>query len=216
MPTSERLALALKRSGFSSIHAFKVALILSYPDVKGGSYSSVHSYFKGVDPPLEFLIAAAEVLHVRLVWLRTGEGSIEDQTPRESTAPDEEGWLDVLALFNECTEGDAWFQEQAGDLIIVSWFEATKTIVQSCRDYENAGHAELVAIGTWLHGQATGLLATLNPADRAWTGRDFHGCFNLLFQALANMAPYANQGRTVEELIQALKAPKKRREGGGR
>jgi hypothetical protein len=43
--------------------------------VRGSSYASVHSYFKGpTEPPLHFLRSAAKALGVREAWLATGEG----------------------------------------------------------------------------------------------------------------------------------------------
>ena len=96
MATSERLAGALEKSPFSSIHAFKQALNDRFPRVKGRSYSAIHGYFRGVEPPLEFLEAAAEVLDVPVQWLRTGEGSMEHQHI-------EREYLNVGRLFEECT-----------------------------------------------------------------------------------------------------------------
>ena len=150
MATSERLAEALEKSPFPSIHAFKGQLNKRFPDVKGRSYSAIHGYFRGVKPPLEFLEASAQVLGVPLGWLRTGEGSMEHQPIGQRNAEwDGTGPLDVVQLFQDCTsvEGLQWLRQYAGDLMISSWWNATRSFLQSCPDAETASYDDLRVIG---------------------------------------------------------------------
>ena len=73
--------------------------------MKGRSYSSIHSYFAGAEPPLEFLEAAADVLGVSLGWLRTGEGPMEPPTIGKDVEADTklrtDGRVDTVQLFSE-------------------------------------------------------------------------------------------------------------------
>ena len=81
MATAERLNQARKDAGFKSILEFQQVLPR---DVRGTSYSSVRAYERGeVEPPLEFLQAAADVLGVTAEWLGTGKGH---QTPGQAEA----------------------------------------------------------------------------------------------------------------------------------
>ncbi len=79
--TAERLNQARKDAGFRSILEFQQVLPR---DVRGTSYSSVRAYERGeVEPPLEFVQAAADVLGVTAEWLSTGHGP---QTPGQAEA----------------------------------------------------------------------------------------------------------------------------------
>jgi len=223
MTVSERLRKALDWSDFTSIHSFKNAVVGQFPDVKGRSYSSVHSYFKGVNPPLEFLEAAAEMLGVRIGWLRTGDGSMEHRRSREDEDPNEGSRIVVWPEFYKCTEGDPWLRELASDIIISSWWNAMEAILRSCPDFRDGAYPEdaLTIIGTWVCQQATSSVKILRGGTPdswppGWSRTGFHGYFNLMFQAIANAAPDPNQGQPIEELLRALKPAKKARKRAGK
>lgn len=75
MSIADRLNEALAHAG-KSRHWLHKALQERGDPVRGSAYASIRSYCEGANdhPPLEFLIATAEVLGVRLEWLRHGEG----------------------------------------------------------------------------------------------------------------------------------------------
>lgn len=63
-------ALSLTDRSIRSLH-----LELHADQVRGSSYASVHGYVSGrADPPLEFLLAAADALDVNPAWLVQGVG----------------------------------------------------------------------------------------------------------------------------------------------
>src|SRR5680860_537658 len=69
---SQRLADALKASKVRSMRALWTTL--GEAGTYEATYSTVHRYFTGeVEPPLDFLSAAAGVLNVRPAWLAFGE-----------------------------------------------------------------------------------------------------------------------------------------------
>lgn len=74
MSIANRLESTLSKRG-KSRHWLHKRLHDMSPSVRGSAYASVRSYCRGEKaPPLEFLVAAAEALKVRLEWLREGEG----------------------------------------------------------------------------------------------------------------------------------------------
>ena len=74
MSIADRLERALAMKG-KTRHWLHKQLHDVTPPVRGSAYASVRSYCRGEKPPpLEFLEAAADVLKVRLEWLREGEG----------------------------------------------------------------------------------------------------------------------------------------------
>ena len=207
MATSERLSQALEKSPFPSIHAFKQALNDRFPDVKGRSYSAIHGYFRGVEPPLEFLEASAEVLGVTLGWLRIGEGSMEHQhIEREDAEWDGHGQLNVGRLFEHCTapEGLQWLRQHAGDLMISSWWNATNSILQSCPDSEKAYYDDLRVIGWWVLCTAVEPFRKTSPSSRSEKWRSLTGTLNLLFQGLAQAAPEPGEGKALADLVAGL------------
>ena len=207
MATSERLAQALEKSPFPSIHAFKEAINKDFAGVKGRSYSAIHGYFRGVEPPLEFLEASAEVLGVTLGWLRTGEGSMEHQHIEKKDAQwDGHGPLDVVQLFQDCTasEGLQWLRQHAGDLMISSWWNATKSFLQSCPDAETASYDDLRVIGWWVLCTALVPFRKTSPTSRSEKWRSLTGTLNLLFQGLAQAAPEPGKGKSLADLVAGL------------
>ncbi len=75
MSIADRLEGALAKRG-KSRHWLHKQLHEVNPPVRGSAYSSVRSYCRGErNPPLEFLMAAADTLKVRLEWLREEEGA---------------------------------------------------------------------------------------------------------------------------------------------
>lgn len=203
MSISERLSQAFHGSDFPSINAFKSELNDRFPNVKGRSYSSIHSYFEGVNPPLEFLEAAASVLDVPLAWLRTGEGSIEQRDKGvENAMVTDYGRVDVNELFHDCTSngGLEWFRKSAGPLMLSSWWGATLSVFESCSDFHDASYDDLCVIGRWV------LHTALEPFRKMGIGtyksrRSLHGTFNLFFQSIALAAPAPRKGRPIEELV---------------
>ena len=126
-------------------------------------------------------------------------------------------------------ENFSWIGDRAS-AGLKPYARATKAIVESCRDLSDpppptpwptvriqrgwpslapANQDEIVIIGTWVCNKAVELGETLRPADGNWSRRDFQGYFNLIFQGLASAAPDVGQGKTLEELINAL-GPKKK------
>ena len=209
MATSERLSQALENSPFSSINAFKEAINKDFAGVKGRSYSSIHSYFsQGIAPPLEFLEASAEVLGVDLNWLRTGEGSMEPQQHIGQTNAewDGHGPLDVVQLFQDVTaiEGLQWIRQHAGDLMISSWWNATKNFLQSCPDAETASYEDLRVIGWWVLCTALRPFGRTHYAGRSEKPRLLTGTLNLLFQGIAQAAPDPKKGKSLADLVAGL------------
>ena len=205
MSISERLSQAFDGSHFPSINAFKSELNDRFPHVKGRSYSSIHSYFEGVNPPLEFLEAAASVLDVPLVWLRTGEGSIERRDKGvENAMVADYGRVDVNELFFDCTSsgGLEWFRKSAGPLMLSSWWGATLSVFESCSDFHGASYEDLCVIGRWVLHTALEPFRKMAPSVGSYgSRRSLHGAFNLFFQSIAFAAPAPKKGRLVEELV---------------
>ena len=161
------------------------------------------SYFEGVNPPLEFLEAAASVLDVPLAWLRTGEGSIEQRDKGvENAMVTDYGRVDVNQLFHDRTSsgGLEWFRKSAGPLMLSSWWGATLSVFESCSDFHDASYDDLCVVGRWV------LHTALEPFRKMGIGtyknrRSLHGAFNLFFQSIAFAAPAPRKGRPIEELV---------------
>ena len=108
----------------------------------------------------------------------------------------------IRDLFRLCA--GSWLADAERDLIVTSWYEALTAIINSCPDRENWKRFHPHLIGTWLIMAAGSVVADLNPPSRVWTGRAFDAQMNLLFQAMANLAPDPGQGRPIDELVRQL------------
>jgi hypothetical protein len=97
----ERLRLAIEAWAGGSINALHKKLHAE--KVPGASYAQVHKYLRGETiPPLEFVVAAAELLSVRLEWLATGYGTIREG--REDSEGTDVYWQMSEALAEQIPE----------------------------------------------------------------------------------------------------------------
>ena len=105
MTIGDRLKWRLEKEDWSTRHFQGLVKSEAEEGARGVSYASVYEYVEGkMEPPISFLRAAANVLHVRTAWLAFGE---EPMTEQERQAPDElpEGvdveprWLELIGCY---------------------------------------------------------------------------------------------------------------------
>lgn len=104
MTLGERLRLSIERWG-GGIRGFQKEM--KAHEVRGHSMPSIYSYLDDeVTPSLDFLEVAADVLRVRLEWLRTGEGKptaaeeeIEKRVTEQIGHPIQEPWKALADAF---------------------------------------------------------------------------------------------------------------------
>ncbi len=118
--------------------------------VKGHSYASVHSYVKrDVDPPLEFLRAAAKVLDVRESWLVSGQGEMTETEERAR-----EGWSPELQA--KITEELKFFTEGPEVVQSMFWEVVRRWAAHAARHRGDLGDEEILAVvrqlNTWAFG----------------------------------------------------------------
>ena len=94
MTVGSRLRQALDLRGMS-VRAFQK--VMQARDMQGSSYPQIHRYLRpnGVDPSLEFISVASEVLDVRQEWLALGSGQI---TGKEEELDAEVRWVSRRVL----------------------------------------------------------------------------------------------------------------------
>ena len=104
--TNTRLREAIQEVWGGSIRGFQREM--ERREVRGSSYATIYSYLRGdTQPSRDFLEAAADVLGVRLRWLRFGEGEptgeeeVAGQALLEDAVADFEGAVEEVFLPNQ-------------------------------------------------------------------------------------------------------------------